>query len=143
MDTNDRARSTRSSQRRGGGAANGAGNTIKGPHSALTDYLNEIGVSEHFRNRRREQEEALRQQVREAEAQAAGDENRQATTATTTESAAVAEPSGEAPVIDSADGVLAADMQQLEEEEAQAGPSTRMSTRTRSRASAVAASSEV
>ncbi|KAJ1666223.1 UV-damaged DNA-binding protein rad7 [Coemansia sp. RSA 1813] len=128
MDSNDRARDNGSGQRRGGGARGGTGNTIKGPHSALTDYLQEIGVSEHFRNRRREQEEALRQQV----AQATG----QATEAETS----AAGTSADVRVIDSADGALAADLQQKEEEkeaeeEAQAGPST-MATRARSQAAA-------
>ncbi|KAJ2066350.1 hypothetical protein GGI08_001920, partial [Coemansia sp. S2] len=49
MDLNDRARGSGSRNPRGGGT----GNTIKGPHSALTDYLQEIGVSRHFRERRR------------------------------------------------------------------------------------------
>ncbi|KAJ2401683.1 UV-damaged DNA-binding protein rad7 [Coemansia sp. RSA 2559] len=150
MDTNDRARDNGSSQRRGGGSRNGTGNAIKGPHSALTDYLNEIGVSEHFRNRRREQEEALRQQVMAAEAEAAAaagaaaGANEQATTEETAANvSAVAAgtlsgTSTDAHVIDSADGALAADLQQEEEEEAQAGPS-RMSTRTRSRIPAVSA----
>ncbi|KAJ1801217.1 UV-damaged DNA-binding protein rad7 [Coemansia sp. RSA 2399] len=146
MDTNDRARDNGSSQRRGGGARSGTGNAIKGPHSALTDYLNEIGVSEHFRNRRREQEEALRQQVMAAEAEAAAaaaaGANEQATAEETANVSAVAAgtfpgTSTDAHVIDSADGALAADLQQ-EEEEAQAGPS-RMSTRTRSRATTASA----
>ncbi|KAI9505466.1 hypothetical protein BX070DRAFT_188369 [Coemansia spiralis] len=58
MDFNDRARSGRSNQRAGGTSAN----RIRGPHSALTDYLNEIGVSDHFRNRRRNEQQVEQEQ---------------------------------------------------------------------------------
>ncbi|KAJ1880193.1 hypothetical protein LPJ66_011545, partial [Kickxella alabastrina] len=62
MDANDRGRGGggRSGGAGGGGAS---GNTIKGPHSALTDYLQELGVSEHFRERRRAEAAERAQQL--------------------------------------------------------------------------------
>ncbi|KAJ2857818.1 UV-damaged DNA-binding protein rad7 [Coemansia erecta] len=112
MDNYDRTRGGtdgRSSGRRG------QGNVIKGPHSALTDYLQEIGVSEHFRERRR----------REAEEREAEERQR-------SEAAAQASAEGE----QTADAALAADMQQEEISAAEAGTSSQSArVRTRSRAS--------
>ncbi|KAJ2658195.1 UV-damaged DNA-binding protein rad7 [Coemansia sp. RSA 1200] len=176
MDFNDRARDNRSSQRRQGrrGPRGGGGegrntnantNAIKGPHSALTDYLQEIGVSEHFRNRRREQEEALRQQVAQAAAAAgtaaaaepngaAASGQEGADTQATAPSAPGASTSGGSASIDnaddSADRALAADLQQEENEAADmAGASsssssgTTLRTRSRTAAAAAAVSSSV
>ncbi|KAJ2355945.1 UV-damaged DNA-binding protein rad7, partial [Coemansia sp. RSA 2618] len=57
MDPNDRARGSSA----GRAAGKGGGTVIRGPNSALTDYLQEIGVTEHFRERRRrEAEERVR-----------------------------------------------------------------------------------
>ncbi|KAJ2720738.1 UV-damaged DNA-binding protein rad7 [Coemansia sp. Benny D115] len=107
MDNNDRARGNaggRGRRNRGGGG--GGGNTIKGPHSALTDYLQEIGVSEHFRQRRRREAEARQQQEAQRTAEADGQ---------TVEAAAE----------QSADAAMAADMQAEEEEQANVGSSSR------------------
>ncbi|KAJ2514573.1 UV-damaged DNA-binding protein rad7 [Coemansia sp. RSA 2049] len=165
MDFNDRARDNGSSQRRqgrrgprgggggGGGSTNTNTNAIKGPHSALTDYLQEIGVSEHFRNRRREQEEALRQQVAQAAAAgpngaAAGGQEGVATQATASSAPGASASGGSASTDnadDSADRALAADLQQEENEAADmagasgSGSSSRATLRTRSRTAAAAA----
>ncbi|KAJ2762016.1 UV-damaged DNA-binding protein rad7, partial [Coemansia sp. BCRC 34490] len=165
MDFNDRARDNGSSQRRQGrrgprGGGGGGGNTntntntnaIKGPHSALTDYLQEIGVSEHFRNRRREQEEALRQQVAQAAAgpngAAASEQEGVGTQATASSAPGASTSGGSAPTDnadDSADRALAADLQQEENEAADmagasgSGSSSRAALRTRSRTAAAAA----
>ncbi|KAJ1990705.1 UV-damaged DNA-binding protein rad7 [Coemansia spiralis] len=126
MDFNDRARSGRSNQRAGGTSAN----RIRGPHSALTDYLNEIGVSDHFRNRRRNE-----QQVEQG-VQANNQEATQATSSTTlTEAATTAQA-------DTADAALAADLQEEEQGEVHAESST-APMRTRSRRAAAAASSVI
>ncbi|KAJ1730818.1 UV-damaged DNA-binding protein rad7 [Coemansia biformis] len=119
MDPNDRAR--RSASGRGAAGAQMASTTIRGPHSALTDYLQEIGVTEHFRERRqreaaervraRAQQQEQEQQAREQQAQAQAQEQ-------PLESGAAGD---DAP---SADAALAADMQQEEEAATEAGAST-------------------
>ncbi|KAJ2080182.1 UV-damaged DNA-binding protein rad7 [Coemansia sp. RSA 988] len=116
MDPNDRARGSGSSQRPRGGA-NSRGTTIKGPHSALTDYLQEIGVTEHFRERRRREEEERARAHAEQQANAAR-ALETANAATTTNTTTAAENENE-----SADAALAADIQEEEDERLQVGGS--------------------
>ncbi|KAJ2008743.1 UV-damaged DNA-binding protein rad7 [Coemansia thaxteri] len=105
MDPNDRARGSGTRPRR-----SGAGNTIKGPHSALTDYLQEIGASEHFRERRRAGGEAARQRAERQRAE--GEAEAEVEAEAETETGRQAE--------DSADAALARDLH-LEEERARRG----------------------
>ncbi|KAJ1962085.1 UV-damaged DNA-binding protein rad7 [Dipsacomyces acuminosporus] len=134
MDPNDRGR--RTSRRGANDAANsaGPGNRIRGPQSALTDYLNEIGVSEHFRERRR-------REARERRVQGQGDTDQQQ----------AAEPAQEGIntadvrlTTDSYDAALAADVQQEQVEavnaESSASAARRIGTRSSTRSASAAAS---
>ncbi|KAJ2310171.1 UV-damaged DNA-binding protein rad7 [Coemansia sp. Cherry 401B] len=116
MDPNDRVRGN------AGGRASGRGKTtvIRGPNSALTDYLQEIGVTEHFRERRRRENEERERAQAEEQRRQQGQQGESA--------AAAAAPSGEPAAHEAseatADAALAADMQDEEQEGAAAGPST-------------------
>ncbi|KAI9468333.1 UV-damaged DNA-binding protein rad7 [Coemansia sp. RSA 1821] len=112
MDPNDRVRG-----RAAGSSGSRARKTvIRGPNSALTDYLQEIGVTDHFRERRRiEIEQArLRQQQQQQQQEGRNPEN-----------AAETQSTNEAEETEvTADAALAADMQEEEEQAQEAGPST-------------------
>ncbi|KAJ1827238.1 UV-damaged DNA-binding protein rad7 [Coemansia sp. RSA 2599] len=139
MDTYDRSRG--GADGRGGSGRRGRGTVIKGPHSALTDYLQEIGVSEHFRERRRreaEEREAQERQAAEATAAAAAASASASALATGVQ---VSAEEGE----QTADAALAADMQQQEDAAVEAGSSsrpTRMRTRARAGVSGAASTLE-
>ncbi|KAJ2821268.1 UV-damaged DNA-binding protein rad7, partial [Coemansia furcata] len=131
MDLNDRARGSGSRNPRGGGTG-GTGNTIKGPHSALTDYLQEIGVSRHFRDRRRA-ETAVAAAAAEAAAAAAHEQvqRQEQQPAAAVEQQPI--PNQGELEDDSADAALARDLQDeenIEAELAESGVGTsRMATR--------------
>ncbi|KAJ2888271.1 UV-damaged DNA-binding protein rad7, partial [Coemansia aciculifera] len=103
-----------------------------GPHSALTDYLQEIGVSRHFRDRRRAERAAA-----EAEAAAAGTEGAAA-------AGALATPATEVPPSEAvgADEALAQDLQDEEDDEGQAAALGVGSSRMAAAAAAAAAASK-
>ncbi|KAJ2382503.1 UV-damaged DNA-binding protein rad7, partial [Coemansia sp. RSA 2603] len=127
MDAYDRARGSANGNSRPRRQA--GGNTIKGPHSALTDYLQEIGVSEHFRERRQREAEERERLARE-QAAANGNASNNATAAGTANA-------------QSADSALAADLQGEEDEAADVGTSSsarRIRTRSRAGASTTTAS---
>ncbi|KAJ2777631.1 UV-damaged DNA-binding protein rad7 [Coemansia interrupta] len=130
MDAYDRARGSASGSSRPRRQA--GGNTIKGPHSALTDYLQEIGVSEHFRERRQREAEERERQAREQEAAAANvNTGPNATMAAATSA-------------QTADGALAADLQGEEDRAADVGTSSSTRrARTRSQARAAASTTQV
>ncbi|KAJ2189440.1 UV-damaged DNA-binding protein rad7 [Coemansia sp. RSA 532] len=129
MDPNDRARGNAAG--RAGGRSKGAG--IRGPSSALTDYLQEIGVTEHFRERRRReaeeraaaeqggqqgQQQGEQQQQVNAEAGNADEEGAE------TENAEPDHEETQDVEEETADSALAADMQHAEDQAQEAGPST-------------------
>ncbi|KAJ2155879.1 UV-damaged DNA-binding protein rad7 [Coemansia sp. RSA 552] len=115
MDPNDRTRGGRPGNAAGKKAK---GTIIKGPNSALTDYLQEIGVTEHFRERRRREAEERARAQEEAQAR------QQANIQPVNGQPASPQQAEESEM--TADAALAVDMQQEEQEavENEAGPST-------------------
>ncbi|KAJ2642338.1 UV-damaged DNA-binding protein rad7, partial [Coemansia sp. RSA 1694] len=120
MDLNDRARGSGSGSGGRGGAGT-PGNAIKGPHSALTDYLQEIGVSRHFRDRRRAETAAARAAAGGGggggEIEGAAEEGAEGAAQEAVQQPEEQPQPQPEPIADSGDAALARDLQAQEDEE--------------------------